>query len=63
MAKVISELQNLRKLFNEVVVVDMFCGNDKEVAKEITLRHFLLVEVPLTVFTVLLFSAVLVMFG
>lgn len=63
MAKAISELQNLRKLFNEVVVVDMICGNDKEVAKEITLRHFCLVEAPAIVIGLLLFGTTLAMFS
>lgn len=63
MKKLLGTLREFRRLFNEVVIVDMLCGNDKEVAKEITLRHFALVELPCTVVGLLLFGAFLGMFA
>lgn len=60
---IVGELQNLRKLFNEVVIVDIFCCNDKEAAKSITLRRFCFIEMPLVIIGLLLFGAILAMFS
>lgn len=63
MAKAISELQNLRRVFNDIFIVGLLYCNDKEAAKAITLRRFLFVDAPVMVLGLLLLGAILAMFG